>query len=67
MRREDAGDGDFVQFSRAGTRATGVFRCADCGYGVTVQVHLPQCPMCGGSTWESTPAAPPAQLAGQLL
>jgi rubrerythrin len=31
----------------------GEFRCAECGYGVVVQRVLPQCPMCGGTAWES--------------
>jgi rubrerythrin len=47
--------GDFVEFHTAGTAATGAFHCSGCGYGVTVQVALPRCPMCGGTTWE--PAA----------
>jgi rubredoxin len=59
--------GDFVPFQRAGASAAGAFRCADCGYGVSVQSGLPRCPMCGGATWE--PEAEPARspLARQLL
>jgi hypothetical protein len=46
-------DAGFVEFAQAGTRASGEFRCADCGYGAVVQRLLPQCPMCGGTVWES--------------
>jgi rubrerythrin len=45
----------FVEFSTAGTEASGEFRCSDCGYGVVVQRALPPCPMCGGTVWESRP------------
>jgi rubrerythrin len=37
----------------SGTAIAGEFRCADCGYGAIVQRELPQCPMCGGTVWES--------------
>ena len=37
----------------AGSPAAGEFRCAECGYGAIVQRVLPQCPMCGGTVWES--------------
>jgi rubrerythrin len=47
---DDVGFADFVV---AGTRVSGEFRCADCGYGVVVQRLLPQCPMCSGTVWES--------------
>jgi rubrerythrin len=30
----------------AGARAKGEYRCAECGYGVTVYTELPRCPMC---------------------
>jgi len=46
-------DPGFADFVVAGTRASGEFRCADCGYGAVVQRLLPQCPMCGGTVWES--------------
>jgi len=46
-------DTGFVDFSVAGTHVAGEFRCADCGYGAVVQRVLPQCPMCGGTVWES--------------
>jgi hypothetical protein len=42
-----------VAFAVAGSPAAGEFRCADCGYGAVVQRVLPQCPMCGGTVWES--------------
>jgi rubrerythrin len=57
-RKLDPGDGDYVEFVATGAKATGAFHCSSCGYGVTVQVTLPRCPMCGGTTWEvSTSAA----------
>lgn len=45
-------DSGFLEFSVAGTEASGEFRCADCGYGAVVQRTLPQCPMCAGTVWE---------------
>jgi hypothetical protein len=52
-------DSGFVDFAVAGTEVSGEFRCADCGYGAVVQNMLPQCPMCGGTIWESLgPLAP---------
>jgi hypothetical protein len=42
----------------AGARAKGEFRCASCGYGVTVYRVLPECPMCRGSNWERVPWRP---------
>jgi rubrerythrin len=44
--------GDYVEFVTTGAPATGAFHCSACGYGVTVQSTLPQCPMCNGTTWE---------------
>jgi lipopolysaccharide biosynthesis regulator YciM len=29
----------------------GDYRCATCGYGVSVHRSLPRCPMCGGNAW----------------
>jgi rubredoxin len=52
-RRLGAGDGDYVEFSKAGAQASGAYHCSGCGYGVSVQVSLPCCPMCGGTTWEA--------------
>jgi rubrerythrin len=54
-RKNDSHDGDYVEFVATGTRAAGEYHCAGCGYGVTVHASLPQCPMCGGTSWE--PAA----------
>ncbi len=34
-----------------GTVTRGDYRCAGCGYGVSVYRSLPRCPMCGGATW----------------
>jgi len=42
----------------AGSRAKGEFRCAGCGYGVTVHKVLPDCPMCRGTSWERVPWRP---------
>lgn len=64
-RKLDSGGGDFVEFVTAGAPATGAFHCSGCGYGVAVQETLPQCPMCGASTWEAAPAGahmPPEPL-----
>jgi hypothetical protein len=55
-RKLGPGDGDFVEFVSTGAPGAGAFRCSSCGYGVTVQAALPQCPMCGGTTWERAPA-----------
>jgi hypothetical protein len=41
-----------VDFAVTGTKASGEFRCSDCGYGAVVQRALPPCPMCGGTVWE---------------
>ena len=41
-------------FAAAGDRADGEYRCADCGYGVTVRETLPPCPMCRGRAWDGT-------------
>lgn len=50
-------------FFVTGDRARGEFRCAGCGYGVTVRTTLPVCPMCRGLDWEepatrSSPRSP---------
>lgn len=34
-----------------GAFAHGDFRCANCGYGVSMYRSLPHCPMCGGKVW----------------
>jgi rubrerythrin len=52
-RKVGSTDGEFVEFVGAGAAAKGAFRCSDCGYGVAVQGTLPQCPMCGGTSWEA--------------
>ena len=43
---------------RAGGRAKGEFRCAECGYGVVVSNVLPSCPMCHGDSWHPAPWRP---------
>lgn len=51
--QEPLDDHGFAEFAVAGRAVAGEFRCADCGYGAVVQRVLPQCPMCGGTVWES--------------
>jgi hypothetical protein len=55
MQLDDSG---FVDFAAAGTQISGDFCCADCGYGAIVHSMLPDCPMCGGSVWESRGSVP---------
>jgi rubrerythrin len=43
---------EFVPFHAAGERVSGAFRCAECGYGVSISRELPICPMCAGESWE---------------
>jgi rubrerythrin len=43
---------DRIAFAASGEAAAGAFRCAECGYGVTVRRALPLCPMCGGTAWQ---------------
>jgi rubrerythrin len=45
---------DDVAFRAAGDQALGEYRCAECGYGVTIRSTLPFCPMCGGGSWEAS-------------
>lgn len=45
-------------FLAAGSKATGEYRCGDCGYGVTVRLVLPVCPMCRGQSWEGAATSP---------
>lgn len=54
----EAGDGELARFVEAGSKARGEFRCADCGYGVSVHARLPACPMCAGRTWEQSTGSP---------
>ncbi len=49
---------DYVAFVAAGQRGIGQYRCAACGYGITIRADLPPCPMCGGDSWEETPWSP---------
>jgi rubrerythrin len=39
---------------RTGQPAAGEFTCSGCGYGVIVEVELPRCPMCSGTTWRQS-------------
>ena len=45
-------------FLVAGDPALGDFRCAECGYGISVRRTLPECPMCRGSQWEEPGTSP---------
>ena len=36
----------------AGVKVEGEFRCAGCGYGISIYSKLPRCPMCGTESWE---------------
>jgi len=49
---------DFVEFVAAGAPGKGQYRCAGCGYGVTVHDELPTCPMCSGTSWELSARTP---------
>ena len=49
---------DFVVLFATGTRAMGQYRCASCGYGITLHSNLPSCPMCGGESWEQSAWTP---------
>jgi rubredoxin len=53
VRKLDPREGDYIEFSTTGAAAAGAYHCSGCGYGVTIQATLPQCPMCGGTTWEA--------------
>ena len=35
-----------------GVKGEGDFRCAGCGYGISISRELPRCPMCGTESWE---------------
>jgi rubrerythrin len=35
-----------------GAKASGEYRCAGCGYGISISSRLPRCPMCGTESWE---------------
>jgi rubrerythrin len=37
------------------------FRCAACGYGISVSGALPTCPMCQTSSWYRTSKNPPVR------
>jgi hypothetical protein len=56
--RAIAADGNDVTLHAAGDHCKGEFRCADCGYGVTVCRELPICPMCGCESWQPVSWAP---------
>ena len=45
-------------FLRAGSEVSGEYYCAECGYGVSVRLLLPVCPMCRGRSWEDAATSP---------
>jgi hypothetical protein len=53
-----AADGDERRLTAAGDHGKGEFRCADCGYGITVCRELPPCPMCGCESWRASSWGP---------
>jgi len=57
MENDRSGDG-VVEFFATGATVTGQYRCAACGYGVTIRGELPACPMCAGESWEATAWSP---------
>jgi hypothetical protein len=54
----EAADGDEIVFSAAGDHVKGEYRCAECGYGITVCRDLPNCPMCSCVSWEAVSWGP---------
>jgi rubrerythrin len=57
-RGTSAESNDYVEFLHEGAHAVGAYRCADCGYGVTVHATLPRCPMCSATSWEAAAWSP---------
>ena len=55
---QDERSDDYIEFQTAGAPAKGQYRCASCGYGVTVHDELPTCPMCAGTAWEQSAWTP---------
>ena len=43
---------DDVEFFETGQQVPGRYHCSECNYGIVVQLELPLCPMCGGTSWE---------------
>ena len=68
--REDpttAAGGDEIQLSAAGDHVKGEFRCADCGYAITVCSELPPCAMCGCESWQAGLWSPLSRAATSTL
>jgi hypothetical protein len=61
-----ADDDEFVEFFRAGERATGSVECVACGYATLVRGDLPSCPACQGALWERSTWAPFARALSGL-
>jgi hypothetical protein len=53
-----AGDGDYVEFFRAETVATGVFQCVSCQAVRLVRGALGTCANCGEKLWEPADWSP---------
>lgn len=56
--RRDETVADAPTFQRAGVLARGDYLCSGCGYGITVRLTLPECPMCRGEVWEEPSTSP---------
>ncbi len=54
----EAADDEFVEFVRAGDRATGEFACVACGRRAVVHGPLPDCDTCSGELWERSSWSP---------
>jgi hypothetical protein len=68
--REDpttAAGGDEIQLSAAGDHVKGEFRCADCGYAITVCRELLPCAMCGCESWQAGLWSPLSRAATSTL
>ena len=61
-----AGDEEFVEFVRAGVRATGELECVACGGRTVVHGELGPCSGCGGELWERSAWSPFAGLRAAL-
>ena len=60
----DPGTRPTLPLHSAGSPGAGQYRCATCGYGITVRAPLPVCPMCASRSWEAVPWTPFTGRAG---
>jgi hypothetical protein len=49
---------EYIEFWRAGARASGMFCCVECGWQLIVVERLPLCPGCSGLLWEDVSSTP---------